>query len=49
VRGEEYTNQLDYFVNRVKSKPIDKNINSFENSIQTSFVIDMIKKDAIWS
>lgn len=49
VRGEEYSNQLDYFVNRVKTKPVEKNINSFENSIQTSLVIDMIRKDAIWS
>ncbi len=49
VRGEEYSNELDYFVNRIKSKPVEKNINSFENSIQTSLVIDMIRKDAIWS
>lgn len=49
VRGEEYTNQLGYFINRVNSKPTEKNINSFENAIQTSLVIDMIKKDAIWS
>ena len=48
VRGEEYSNELDYFVNRIKIKLVEKNINSFENSIQTSLVIDMIKKDTVW-
>jgi predicted dehydrogenase len=49
VRGEEYSNQLDYFVSRIKDKPNSKNINSFENSITTNLVIDMIKRDALWS
>jgi len=49
VRGEEYTRELSYFVGRVNSKPIENNINSFENSTKTSLVIDMILKDAIWS
>jgi predicted dehydrogenase len=49
IRGEEYSSQLEYFVERSTSNTKELNINSFDNSIQTSLVIDTIRKDAIWS
>ena len=49
VRGEEYTYQLNYFINMVKNNYQHGNINSFENSVKTNYVIEMIRKDAVWS
>ena len=46
LRGEEYSAQIDYFVQRVKSRRILGNINSFESALQTDTVIDMLMNDA---
>ena len=45
LRGEEYSSQIDTFIKGVKEKNLH-NINSFENSLQTDKVIDLIIKDA---
>ncbi len=46
LRGEEYSSQIDYFVQCVKCKRISGNINSFESALQTDTVIDMLMNDA---
>jgi predicted dehydrogenase len=45
IRGEEFSAQLDYFVNCVEGKSIE-NINSFANAVETDGVITMIAADA---
>jgi len=45
LRGEEYSAQLDYFINRIKHLDID-NINSFNNAIKTDEVIEMLRVDS---
>ncbi len=45
LRGEEYTAQLDYFVQAIVEKRAD-NINSFASATQTDAVISMIIADA---
>lgn len=46
VRGNEFTAQLDYFVDRVKNGRID-NISSFSEAYKTDVVIDQIANDAV--
>jgi len=46
LRGEEYSAQIDYFIQRVKSRRISGNVNSFESALQTDMVIDMLVNDA---
>lgn len=45
LRGEEYSAQLDYFINCIKNKRLD-NINSFSSAFETDKVINMLRKDA---
>ncbi len=45
LRGEEYSGQIDYFVNHVKNGDTE-NINSFANALNTDTVIDMLRNDA---
>jgi len=45
LRGEEYSAQLDYFINCIKKDSVE-NINSFEQSLQTDTVIEMLRQDA---
>ncbi len=45
VRGEEYSGQLDYFVQAIKSKQIE-NINSFHSALQTDKVMQMLIIDS---
>jgi predicted dehydrogenase len=45
LRGEEYSAQIEYFIDCVKQKKTE-NINSFESAMQTDKVIDMLIKDA---
>ncbi|MFZ4857100.1 MAG: Gfo/Idh/MocA family protein [Desulfuromonadaceae bacterium] len=45
VRGEEYSAQLDYFVNCIKENRID-NVNSFANALVTDKVMSMMIADA---
>lgn len=45
VRGEEYSAQLDYFVQAVKNGSTD-NVNSFESALDTDRVIAMMIADA---
>ncbi len=45
LRGEEYSSQIDAFIKCIKDNRTD-NINSFENSLCTDKVIELIKKDA---
>jgi predicted dehydrogenase len=45
VRGEEYTAQMDYFVDCVRDGRID-NVNSFASAFETDIVLDMILRDA---
>ena len=44
LRGEEYSSQMDYFVQQIKEKSVD-NINSFANALQTDTVIDKLAAD----
>ena len=45
VRGEEYSAQLDYFIQCVKAGQAD-NVNSFESAAMTDSVIEMLIADA---
>ena len=45
IRGEEYSAQLAYFVEKIKNKDMD-NVNSFAEAALTDTVITMIKADA---
>ena len=45
LRGEEYSSQLDYFIQSIKKQDID-NINSFKKSLKTDYVIEMLREDA---
>ena len=44
LRGEEYSDQLDYFITCIKEKRI-QNINSFEESLKTDKTIEMLRQD----
>ncbi|ETX06552.1 MAG: oxidoreductase [Candidatus Entotheonella gemina] len=46
LRGEEFSAQIDYFVEQIRTKN-DDNINSFASAAETDVVIDMIKQDAM--
>jgi len=45
LRGEEYSAQLDYFINSIKNEDID-NINSFNKAIETDEAIEMLQVDS---
>jgi predicted dehydrogenase len=45
LRGEEYSAQIDYFINCIKNKNLD-NINSFATAAETDKVIKMLIADA---
>lgn len=45
LRGEEYSAQLDYFVQRVKNGRVD-GLNGFKSATTTDSVIDMMIRDA---
>ena len=45
LRGEEYSAQIEYFIECIKNKNID-NINSFASAYATDSVADLIKMDA---
>ena len=45
IRGEEYSAQLDYFVNAIGARAT-ANVNSFADAAQTDLAISMIKADA---
>jgi predicted dehydrogenase len=45
LRGEEYSAQIDYFIQSIKNKNID-NINSFNRALMTDRTIEMLRKDA---
>lgn len=44
LRGEEYTAQLEYFIECIKENNLD-NINSFKNAYETDYIVDLIKKN----
>lgn len=44
LRGEEYSSQIDYFIDHVKNKKYE-NINSFESALQTERVIHLLFKN----
>jgi predicted dehydrogenase len=46
VRGEEYSAQLDYFVQAVETRRASDNVNSFASALETDRVIEMIIADA---
>jgi predicted dehydrogenase len=46
LRGEEYSAQIDYFIQCIKEKNCE-NINSFATAHATDLVADLIKKDAL--
>ena len=46
LRGEEYSAQVDYFINMVQENNTDT-INSFAVSLETDKVIEMLRKDAM--
>lgn len=45
LRGEEYSSQLDYFIQSIKDQDTD-NINSFNKSLETDQVIEKLRRDA---
>jgi predicted dehydrogenase len=45
VRGEEYSAQLDYFVDCIESGRTE-NINSFQSGLDTDVVLEMLERDA---
>ena len=45
VRGEEYSAQLDYFVDCIESGRAE-NINSFQSGLDTDVVLEMLERDA---
>jgi predicted dehydrogenase len=45
LRGEEYSEQVDYFIRHVHEKNME-NCNSFRNALTTDRVIELLKKDA---
>jgi predicted dehydrogenase len=45
LRGEEYSAQLDHFVQCIKNSKTE-NISSFKSALETDIVIDMLLKDA---
>jgi len=44
LRGEEYSAQVDYFIHKIEEKNTDT-INSFEISLETDRIIELLKKD----
>jgi predicted dehydrogenase len=44
LRGEEYSAQIDYFVDNVKNKK-QGTVNTFEQALYTDRVIEMLKND----
>jgi len=49
LRGEEYSHQIDYFVDHIKNNQLE-NINSFASALLTDVIIDLLKTDAAqWS
>jgi hypothetical protein len=44
LRGEEYSAQIDYFIQNIKTKEL-RNISSFESASQTDEVISLLLKD----
>ena len=44
VRGSDYTNQLDHFIECIKQKNTETGC-TFEDALRTDFVIEKIKKD----
>ena len=45
LRGEEYSAQVDYFIDSVKKGRVSS-ISSFKSAVETDFVVEMIKADA---
>jgi scyllo-inositol 2-dehydrogenase (NADP+) len=45
LRGEEYSAQIEYFIDRVMNGKTD-NINSFASALETAITIDMLRNDA---
>ena len=46
LRGEEYSAQLDYFIQSIKSNRTKNTVNSFESALQTDSVIEMLIQNA---
>lgn len=45
LRGEEYSAQIEYFIDCIKNRNLD-NLNSFASAYATDYVADLIKQDA---
>jgi len=45
VRGNEFTTQLDYFINCIKNKTM-KNLSSFEEALKTDIIIEKIRNNS---
>jgi predicted dehydrogenase len=45
LRGEEYSSQIDYFVEHIREGQMD-NINSFASALQTDITVDLLIDDA---
>jgi predicted dehydrogenase len=45
VRGEEYSAQLDYFIDCI-ARGEQQNVNSFAAALETDLVLDMLQRDA---
>jgi hypothetical protein len=45
LRGEEYSAQIDYFIDGVKQGRVE-NVNSFESALATDQVVQLLLRDA---
>jgi predicted dehydrogenase len=45
VRGEEYSAQMDYFIDCIEAKRTE-NVNSFASALETDVLLDMVQRDA---
>ena len=45
LRGEEYSEQIEYFIDCIKKEKQMSNINSFRESLKTDKVIEMLRQD----
>ena len=46
VRGEEFSAQMDYFIDSIENRRAD-NVNSFAAALEADLVLDMIERDSV--
>lgn len=48
LRGEEYSAQIDYFIEQVKKAQPNGNLNCFSSAAATNRIIDLLLADSLW-